>query len=243
MYTHKILSALAALLIIATALVISYAIQPTPGTIPIVLYSAVLTGGILGPVKNKVGNVVGAMWFGVNYVRAYVIPSNPNTEAQQKQRTFFATIVAAAKLILSTVIQPYWNPFHSQYSGFNAFCKKNLDDMTAPFNYADLIVSQGSLEPEIITDAIYAGADVGVSWSSSGQGNGDPSDLPVVVVYDSVNNVAFVSDALTNRDSGDQIVTVGGGRDATDLKAYLFFYRGSGDTLEVSSSDYAQVTA
>ena len=203
---------------------------------------AVLEGGILGTVRNKVGNVVAATWFGINYVRSYVVPSNPNTAAQQTQRTFFAAIVAAAKLILTTVIQPYWDPFYTQYSGYNAFCKKNLDDMSAPFDYADMSISQGNLELDEITGAPYAASAVTIAWSVAGMGDGLGSDHAVGVVFDSANNIAFVADNEDARADEECAVTVGAGRTAANLKAYLFFKRGSGETLYVSNSDYFQVT-
>ncbi len=41
------------------------------------------------------GTLVYAVWKGLNYCRQYVIPFNPNSEAQQTIREYFAEAVAA----------------------------------------------------------------------------------------------------------------------------------------------------
>ena len=41
--------------------------------------------------------LVYSIWKGLNYARKYVIPSNPNTAAQQTIRGYFSTAVAAYK--------------------------------------------------------------------------------------------------------------------------------------------------
>lgn len=200
---------------------------------------AVLSQGILGPVKNKVGGVVAASWKGINYVRGYVKPSNPNSAAQQVQRTFFGAIVTAATLILATVIQPFWDPFETQQSGFNGFMQYNLDNMSTPFDYADMVVAKGSLEGETLTSAVYAASTVTLSWTPSGLGNGEDTDPAYGVVYDADNNIAFVSDGTDTRVDGTIAMVIGAGRTATSLHAYLFFTRGTGETLVVSNSTYS----
>lgn len=45
------------------------------------------------------GVMVASIWKGRNYMRQYVIPTNPNTTAQQAQRALLAAAVAAWKLI------------------------------------------------------------------------------------------------------------------------------------------------
>lgn len=54
---------------------------------------AKLSSGILGGISGKVGNVVGGRWRGIDYIRSKPASvKNPNTEAQQKQRTRFRLI-------------------------------------------------------------------------------------------------------------------------------------------------------
>lgn len=57
---------------------------------------AKLTGPLFSlAAKGKLANtLVYADWKGIDYARQYVIPSNPNTAAQQSQRSHFSTAVS-----------------------------------------------------------------------------------------------------------------------------------------------------
>ena len=60
--------------------------------------------GILGGFSGKVGNVVGASWRGIEYIRS--LPSsvrNPRTEAQVTQRTRIALIGKMMKSIVPII--------------------------------------------------------------------------------------------------------------------------------------------
>lgn len=203
---------------------------------------AVLLNGILGPLKNKVGGVIAASWKGINYVRAYAIPANPNTTAQQLQRTHFQQLGLFAKRVLTTIIQPYWDPFYDSMSGYNAFMQYHRLNNTPPFDYADLFAARGTLEGETIDSAVYAAGNVTVGWTASGLGNGEDTDTSVVLVVDNENDVAFVLDPGDARANEEAVLAIGTGRTVGELKCYLFFVQGTGEDMIVSNSDYAQVT-
>jgi hypothetical protein len=42
-----------------------------------------VNGGLLGTFSGKIGGMVGGSWKGIQYARGYVVPSNPNTDAQK----------------------------------------------------------------------------------------------------------------------------------------------------------------
>jgi len=75
-------------------------------------------------------------WKGLNVIRGYVIPSNPNTAGQQAIRTKFTNAVdkyhATALIALDKTA---WNLFATIYaqamSGFNTFVKKFVDGAIA----------------------------------------------------------------------------------------------------------------
>jgi len=210
------------------------------------LMSGVILNGILGGVKGKVGGVVGANWKGINYLRSYAIPANPNTASQQASRSKLKFVGETAKLILATIIQPYWNPFYSNMSGFNGFSKVNIPLISAADDYANLMITQGSLEGDIIGGTHTYNATSGlvtVSFEASTMGNGLGTDPAFLLVIDAANNAAFLSDGSDTRVGGEINISIGGGRTASDLHAFLFFARGSGDTLEVSPSAYTTLSA
>ena len=202
---------------------------------------AKLIQGLLGSSAGKVGGIVTASWKGINYARGYAIPANPNTTAQQTERSLFAFIVAVAKLVLASVINTYWDPFQVGKSGFNGFMSANRGAVTAVDNYDEIIMSQGSLEGESIDAFTYATATgaTSITWTPTGLGNGADTDAAVIVIVDEDNNVAFVEDAITDRQGGESTPSIGAGRTATSLHAYLFFYRGTGEDLVVSNSSYS----
>jgi len=200
------------------------------------------TGSAFGRISQKLGDVVGSSWKGIPYIRTRVVPNNPNTVPQQEQRLLFAVIVLYARQILSSVIQVLFDPFARGQSGYNAFCKLNLDSMASDVDFPNLKISQGSLEGAAISTAVYAAGDVTVTWSPITSSNGLPGDLVVLVVLDVVNRVAFVSIGSSTRAAAAELVTVGTGRAAADLKAYLGFYRLiNGVVTLVSSTGYLQV--
>jgi hypothetical protein len=199
---------------------------------------AVLLNGILGPLKNKVGGVIAASWKGINYVRAYAIPSDPQSASQVTERTHFQQLGLFAKRILTTVIQPYWDPIYSQMSGYNGFMQWHRLNTSPPFAYADLFVTRGSLEAETIDSAIYSGTDITVSWTVAGLGNGAANDPVGIVVVDEDNDVAFTQYDNVQRSDASDTLTIGAGRTATSLHAYLFFTQGDGESMTVSNSDY-----
>lgn len=203
---------------------------------------ALQTYGILGPVTQKIGNVVGAKWKDRYYFRTLVTPSNPNTAAQQAVRTNFATLVAAGRLILSSVLQTYWDPYYTGMSGFNGFIKYNMEAQPGAFDWSLVQVARGSLEGSTISGAVYADPTVTVSYSTATSGNGLATDEVHVVVFDTANNVAFINSGGETRTDGSAAVAAGAGRDEANLEAFLFLHRGSGSTLEVSNSDHSAVT-
>lgn len=203
-----------------------------------------LQNGILGKMTGKVAGVVGSSWKGRNTVRAYAIPSNPNSVAQQAQRSLVTMVGTFGKLILASIIQPYWDPFSGNLSGWNKFTKTNLDLISLDTEFDKLVTSLGSLEAALIATAVYNSGtgDIVITWSGSHLGNGLDTDDATIVVYDVVNKVAFVSDANATRVDATDTLAIGSGRTVANLKAYLFFHRGTGQDLICSPSDYAQAT-
>lgn len=87
----------------------------------------IIKKGVLGGFSGKVGNVVGASWKGIDYIRTkpdHVF--NPNTPKQQAQRSKFKGVQEFAQLLKRPIVTPIWNPVAVKMSGFNLFVKKNI---------------------------------------------------------------------------------------------------------------------
>jgi hypothetical protein len=200
-----------------------------------------IPSGILGRVSGKIADVVGASWKGIPYIRQYVIPGNPNSLAQQAVRERFADLVALAKAALGPVLQPFWDPFIRQNSGWASFIGLNMPLYTTPGDFSSVLMARGNLENTVITGAAYAGTDVTVAWDGTCLGNGQPTDHACILIYDETNKVAFFHSTVARSVEGD-IITVGAGRTASELNAWLFFVDDPDDPTVISYSDHYQVT-
>jgi len=204
------------------------------------------TQGALGTVKGKVGNVVGAQWKQTPYFRSLVIPANPNSAAQQVQRGKLSYVVNIARLVLSQVIQPLWDPFQRKQSGYNRFTSVNVKAAADTPVISDVVMTEGQLEaPSSILGATYDDSltDVNIAWPTVTLGNGDADDTMLLVVIDTENNVAFIDSSTYVRSDSAGTVTVGTGRTAADLAVFVAAFRGTGTDLIVANSLYSAVTA
>ena len=202
---------------------------------------AKIPAGILGRVSGKVGAVVGASWKGIPYLRQYVIPANPNTAAQQVERTAFSDLVAMAKTLLGSVLQVFWDPFLKANSGWAHFIGINRKLYVTPDDYSTVHIAEGILEGTTISLAGYSGTDVAFTWSGTALGNGSATDPVILYVYDEVNKVGFVNDTYERQDASGAL-TVGAGRTAANLNAYLFLTDSLTEPTMVSYSDHSNVT-
>lgn len=114
-------------------------------------------------------------WKSINAVRSYVIPANPNTAAQQAQRTIMTNAVAewhAAGYIAKD--KTAWNKFAStlagSLSGFNAMVRSFIDAVVGGDAWARIKniaeASPGATDVDITADAIVVG-DYILHWGTS----------------------------------------------------------------------------
>lgn len=203
---------------------------------------AKIPAGILGAITGKVGNVVGASWKGIAYIREYVIPANPNTDAQKAERDLFRDIVSLASALLGPVLQVFVDPFLRAQSAWAYFIGKARKTYLVEGTYDNILISTGTLEGAVLSSAIYAGDLVTCIWSEAVLGNGSLTDIACLFVYDKENKVGWFDSAHTRDDEGFQL-TVGAGRQASDLQAWLFFADHATAPTQKSYSDWHQVTA
>lgn len=202
--------------------------------------SGVINQGILGGFSGKVGPVVGGNWKSINYMRSYVVPAESNTPGQQAARSRFAAIVAYGRTVLSTILQPFWDPFYNTMSGFNAFVSSNYSLLDgSDVITANNIMSKGTLEVASITSCTYdtGSGDVVANYDSTPSGNGLTTDEVSVVVINTVDGKAYFDIGNVTRDDGSAEFAIDTGLTATNLLVWVFLYRGTGSELVVSDSD------
>lgn len=206
---------------------------------------AVIQNGILGGGKNKVGPVIMSKWKSIDYIRAYAAPANPNTTAQQAVRSKFAQLVLNARQLLTTILKPFWDPFYSDKSGFNAFISANYSTLNAS-NQFQLTskITQGTLEGTSVITAVYniSTGVITVDYDANTSGNGLPTDMIWAVVYDKASKNFVAASALDERSAVSSAINAPLGLTASNLILYLFATRGTGSSLLVSDSSSSNVS-
>lgn len=204
---------------------------------------AIIQAGILSNVRGAVAGVVGGVWKGKNYVRARVTPANPNTLAQQGQRSKMRQVVAFGKLILGAVLIPFVNPYQKYMSGMNWFVKKNIAKFGDVIDYPSVIVTEGTLfglgEPTKDVD----GPNIKLIWESSQTGsNGSATDMVHGVVVDKTTGAVFTTGAPVARSVGSLLIPTGTVLVTADTAVYCFAVKAvAGKLLAVSNSQYVSV--
>lgn len=210
-----------------------------PMVLPFII-GGVITSGILGGFSGKVGPVVGGNWKGIDFMRSYVIPANPNSVNQQTQRTKFTVAIDLARQILGNIIQPYWDQYQTGKSGFNACVSEFLNTLDGSnMLVVGTSLAKGTLEGLGTLTATYnngTGA-VSVSWTNdTPSGNGLGSDDVKVLIYNKTTNTFYVISATAERTAGILDDSIVSGLTATNLIAYAFAIQGTGSEQLVSDS-------
>ena len=205
--------------------------------------------GILGGFSGKVGTVIGSSWKGIAYMRGQAQSiKNPKTEGQTNQRNKFTLVLAFLQSIMSFIKVGYKSHAQKQ-SAFNAamsYILKNAVTGTAPdyaINYANVLVSRGSLTAPEGAAALAASGKVTITWNdNSGIGLAASTDKAMVVLFDEDKGEAVTTTegAARNAETLDQAVPAAWEGDT--VHAYIAFIAADGSI--VSDSVYAgSVTA
>ena len=211
-------------------------------TIPFIgvpVLGGVILQGILGGFSGKVGPVVGATWKGIDYMRGYVIPANPNTSGQQTVRTKWSVLSKIASSLVSTLLTTYWDPFASAMSGYNRFMQVNYSSLDGSNDLTiTSLMADGTLETLKTNATVYTSGSgaVVITYDDTIVGNGLTTDSVLGIVYDKTNNNFYFSDGSDTRGSGATNLTLPTGLTATNLIGYVFAFRGTGETFIVSDS-------
>lgn len=161
--------------------------------------------GILGGFANKVGTVIGSSWKGIAVMRSMPLSvANPKTAAQVAVRGKFSQVVNIAQRELAEVVQKNFNRQAKQMSGYNLFCKLNMD------SYKDKTFSQMQ-QGMIFSKGVLSCSNVRASWDSDDNrwvittdrtniaAKDQSSDILQVVILDFASDANGLEDAtITN---------------------------------------------
>lgn len=165
-----------------------------------------MSNGILGQTTGKVGNVVGSTWKGINTVRVHQ-PNvlNPRTAGQVSARTSMSGVSKLGSVLLSTIVTPLWNRFAKKASGYNDFCKANInlfvDGVLSGFS--QFAISFGKMVAPILQSVDVTGVNCVISFGSvDNDAYALPTDEVYVVVLDNINGkVLYAGKLASNRNT------------------------------------------
>ena len=204
----------------------------------------IIAQGILGGFSGKVGNIIGATWKGISYIRIKPVSvANPRTVGQVNQRNKFSATLAFLQPSLAFLKVGY-KFYATKMSAFNAamsYVIQNAITGTAPnftIDYANALVSRGKLEGVLGGGAAEVDGTLTASWTNnSAAGNARPDDKAMLLVYNSTQKDAqiLLDDAATRTDGSITLelpeTYVGGDQ----LQVYVAFQAADGSMVSDSS--------
>lgn len=170
--------------------------------------------GILGGVSGTVGNVVGANWKGIDYLRVKPADvSNPNTTLQSTQRLKFAAVLRFLQPI-TEFIRIGFKAYAVKMSAFNAAFSFNFHQaLTGEYpdfaiDYTKAMVSRGNLPGAV--NAACASTEAGkvnITWTNNAGGNiADDTDTVLVVVFNpTLQKAIYLVNAGTRADEAAEV--------------------------------------
>ncbi|MCK5615174.1 hypothetical protein KAR91_75625 [Candidatus Pacearchaeota archaeon] len=198
---------------------------------------AKLRSGILGNVRGKVAGVVGSQWKDVNYIREFVKPANPNTAAQQTQRTKMSDVVAFCKPLVGPVFNQYTDKFQKSMSGFNFFIKSSIAEFDGSVDYSALKLTEGKLYGLDDLEAIVPPANptLEITWTENIGNNGALTDPVYAAAYDSDTGLWYFPAAEVTRDDEQIDITVPTTITASSMQCYAWAIKMSGTLVDLIS--------
>jgi hypothetical protein len=195
----------------------------------------IIQSGILSGVSGKVAGVVGGRWKDKYYLRAYVKPANPNTAAQQVQRTKFQDCVNFAKSLVGQVFNAYTDTFIRSMSGFNFFIRHNIDVFDGSPDYPALVITSGPLSKITVTGAVYSSTVITISYGANIGNNGSNDDKVFAIAFHVPTKRWYFCAAETLRNSATITVEVPASLNATDFETWTWAIQYTGTTVTMLS--------
>lgn len=206
---------------------------------------AIVKESPIGVLSGKIGQIAGAKWKGINYLR--VIPgsvANPRTDKQLAVRMKFSVTTRFIKPIRQFLKTGYKN-FAIHKTPANAAFSYNFKNAilgTYPnftINYPNALVSQGELAPALNQAAASTVAStVLFTWTDNSDESGaSVTDKTLLLIYNPVKNQAVSFTELSTRADATQAVTVPHSFSGDLVHCYIGFT--DQDAYDVSDSRYA----
>lgn len=207
---------------------------------------------LIGATSGSVGGVTFSKWKGINVIKSKpTVVANPNSPAQQAQRSAFAFMIAAYRLMVGILVLGF-KELAIKKSAFNAFTSVNLRnafDLTSPptatFKPENLLISKGTITDTVLTSvsASIAGGTVDFVFpSTNGLPGQSATDRPLMAIFNEDKQEWASAVGTGARSTGAGEVDIPSTWEVADvLHCYLGFTSASGDSA--SDSKYLEIAA
>jgi hypothetical protein len=204
----------------------------------------IINQGVYGGVSGKLGNLIGASWKGINYLRIKPASvANPRTLPQLTQRAKFLVTLKFLQP-LGDFLKIGFKNYAVKMSPFNSAMSFTIQNALAGdypdfiINYQNALLSRGSLtEAANAAAASNIASQVLFTWDdNSGDGDAQAADKAMLVVYNPVKGHAVQSTLGNSRADGSQVVNVPAYYSADTVQTWIAFLSATG---QVSNSVYA----
>lgn len=205
---------------------------------------AVVTNPLIGRASGSMGGATFSTWKGKNVLKDKATSvANPNTDAQQAQRSAFTQMVRAFRGMPS-VIKAGFKKLAVGMSEFNAFARAILDiafdvsvPPTATIVPANILISKGTITSSALTTAVADRSlnNVTVTFPTTASQPGQSvSDIALVAAYNETLSLWIGAVTGSLRSGGTATITLPAEwLTGNDVTIYLGFY----NTLSAESSD------
>ncbi|MEA4918552.1 DUF6266 family protein [Proteiniphilum sp.] len=199
--------------------------------------------GILGGFSGKVGNVVGASWKSIAYIRS--LPSsvrNPRTRKQMSQRNRFALIGKFMKTIIPVVQVGFKNSAGAGNSAFGAAVSYNINHAVKGeypdfgIDFAKAAVAKGSLYTTNQVTVACAAGSLTVDWDATVINNASATDRVMIIAYNPSKGEAVYDMEAATRNEAHASLALPPAWDGDEVETFMLFV--SEDGALASNSIY-----
>lgn len=199
--------------------------------------------GILGSFSGKVGNIVGASWRGIAYMRS--LPSsmrNPRTEKQLSQRNKFSLIGKFLKTILPVIRVGFKHIATANNSAYSAAMSYNMQNALKgvypdlEVDFQKVSIAQGGLYPANNVVAICNAGTLQFTWDETLQNNTSTEDRIMALAYNPGKAEAAYNLNMGTRADGSGVLDLPATWVGDEVESFVAFT--SEDGSQVSDTVY-----
>src|SRR5690554_345323 len=199
--------------------------------------------GILGGFSGKVGNVVGASWKGVDYIRS--LPSkvrNPRSKGQVAQRTRFSLIAKFVRALLPVIRVGFKQSAGAYNSAYSAAVSYNVHNAVKgehpdfEIDFSNAMLSKGGLTGTYEATATREPGILNAEWEPEARGNASVEDHVAIAAYNPIKQEAMYDLHAASRGDGSGELQLPTAWDGDEVEAFVMFI--SEDGKQVSDSVY-----